>query len=102
MHKLVVSNGLLVGYFLYGEEAEPPPCRLTQVMVRFLFDNRFRQLQDEAVTDSLPLFQGQERWPYPKIIHETKTSRHKSRLGPAPVEMIRDCTYWVFAGENLS
>jgi len=62
MQHLLRPGGLLSGFFFYGEEPEPPPYPLTIPMACSLFDNSFRQIRDEPVRDSLPLFRGRERW----------------------------------------
>ncbi|HUI06801.1 MAG TPA: methyltransferase domain-containing protein [Verrucomicrobiae bacterium] len=60
--ELLVSGGRLVGFFLYGHEDEPPPYPLTESEAQALFGANFTRILDEAVTDSLPLFAGRERW----------------------------------------
>lgn len=62
MHKLLNPGGKLIGYFLYGEEPEPPPYPLTRQRASELFDRHFRLINDEEVLNSLPLYEGKERW----------------------------------------
>jgi SAM-dependent methyltransferase len=62
MAELLARKGGLIGLFLYGHEDEPPPYPLTEVEAKQLFSGRFMHVVDQPVTDSLPLFAGQERW----------------------------------------
>ena len=62
MRQLIRPGGKLVGFFLYGEESEPPPYPLTTAQAGELFSRDFILTQDEPVTDSLPVFAGKERW----------------------------------------
>jgi hypothetical protein len=62
MSELLRPHGKLVGYFLYGEEPEPPPYPLTKGTATELFERAFRLINDEAVADSLTIFEGKERW----------------------------------------
>jgi cyclopropane fatty-acyl-phospholipid synthase-like methyltransferase len=59
---LLRPGGWLVGFFLYGEEDDPPPYPLTANAAAKLFGEHFRRIADEPVSDSLPLFAGRERW----------------------------------------
>jgi SAM-dependent methyltransferase len=62
MADLLTDGGKLIGFFLYGEEDEPPPFPLTESQAQTLFGNLFARIADETVADSLPLFAGRERW----------------------------------------
>ena len=62
MRELLVADGRLVGFFLFGKEDNPPPYPLTREIQKNLFENDFRLKADEEVPDSLPLFAGRERW----------------------------------------
>ena len=62
MAGLLQKGKLLAGIFLYGEEAEPPPYPLTEAQALELFGEEFELIRSEPVSDSLPLFQGMERW----------------------------------------
>jgi SAM-dependent methyltransferase len=62
MAHLLRRGGKLVGIFLYGEQAEPPPYPLTQEKARELFKEKFSLVKGLPVSDSLPLFAGNERW----------------------------------------
>ena len=60
--ELLKPGGLLAGFFFYGEEPDPPPYPLTESKASELFDARFDLRVSEAVTDSLSIFAGQEKW----------------------------------------
>jgi SAM-dependent methyltransferase len=60
--ELLKPGGLLAGFFFYGEEPDPPPFPLTESKASALFDARFDLRTSEAVTDSLSIFAGQEKW----------------------------------------
>lgn len=62
MRQLIRPGGKLVGFFLYGEESEPPPYPLTTTQATELFGRDFILTHDEPVGDSLPVFVGKERW----------------------------------------
>lgn len=59
---LLAPGGQLIGFFFYGLEDDPPPYPLTRARADELFGPELALIQDEAVTDSLPLFTGKERW----------------------------------------
>lgn len=69
--ELLVPGGQLIGFFFYGLEDDPPPYPLTRVRADELFGPELTLTQDEAVTDSLPLFVGKERWQIWKNRKET-------------------------------
>ena len=60
--QLLQPKGMLVGFFLYGEESDPPPYPLSEATARELFTGRFELIRTEAVPDSLPIFRGMEKW----------------------------------------
>ena len=63
MAELLLPGGRLVGLFLYGDEPEPPPYPLTEETAAALFGESFRIVQAEtAARDSVPVYQGMERW----------------------------------------
>ena len=62
MRQLIRSGGKLIGFFLYGEESEPPPYPLTEAQADELFARDFTLTHEESVRDSLPVFAGKERW----------------------------------------
>jgi SAM-dependent methyltransferase len=62
MTQLLRPGGKLVGIFLYGDQAEPPPYPLTPEKARELFKEKFSLVNSSPVSDSLPMFAGNERW----------------------------------------
>ena len=62
MAELCAPHGRLIGIFLYGQEPDPPPYPLTENQAGVLFRTNFRLARSAAVSDSLPLFHGMERW----------------------------------------
>ncbi len=62
MAELLPKGKLLAGIFLYGAEPEPPPNPLTEAQALELFGREFELIRSDPVSDSLPLFQGMERW----------------------------------------
>jgi len=62
MTQLLRRNGKLAGIFLYGDQAEPPPYPLTPAKASELLGKNFSLIKTLPVTDSLPLFAGNERW----------------------------------------
>jgi SAM-dependent methyltransferase len=62
MRQLIRPGGKLIGFFLYGDEPEPPPYPLTKVQAGELFGRDFTLTHDDPVTNSLPVFVGMERW----------------------------------------
>jgi SAM-dependent methyltransferase len=62
MRQLLRPNGKLAGIFLYGDQAEPPPYPLTPAKASTLLGKNFSLIKTLPVTDSLPLFAGNERW----------------------------------------
>jgi hypothetical protein len=59
---LLRPAGLLAGIFFYGEEPDPPPYPLSVERAGELFSKDFRLRKSELVSDSLPIFAGQENW----------------------------------------
>lgn len=62
MNRALRSGGCLAGFFFFGPEPEPPPFPLGPGELSLLLGERFRQIEDSTVSDSLPLFQDKERW----------------------------------------
>ena len=60
--ELLRADGKLVGMFFYGQQDDPPPYPLTEAAAQATLGRYFVRTADEAVTDSLPLFAGRERW----------------------------------------
>jgi SAM-dependent methyltransferase len=63
MADLLLPGGRLIGLFLYGNEPEPPPFPLTDATAAELLGKSFRLVKTESATaDSVPVYQGMERW----------------------------------------
>ena len=62
MAELLVDRGKLVGTFFYGTNHDPPPYPLTPAAADAVLGYYLQRVSDEAVTDSLPIFGGKERW----------------------------------------
>ena len=60
--QLLRPRGTLAGFFFYGEESDPPPYPLTESKASETFSGRFDLIRTEAVTDSLSIFAGTEKW----------------------------------------
>lgn len=60
--QLLSPDGMLAGFFFYGEELDPPPYPLTESKAAEIFGARFELKISEPVTDSLSIFAGKERW----------------------------------------
>ncbi len=55
-------GGVLAGYFFWDESARGPPFGLKTGELEALLGGAFQQSVDVAVADSIPIFQGKERW----------------------------------------
>ena len=62
VRQLLRPSGKLAGIFLYGGQADPPPYPLTQTKASELLGKSFSLIKTQPVTDSMPLFAGNERW----------------------------------------
>ncbi|TWI61223.1 thiopurine S-methyltransferase [Pseudoduganella lurida] len=60
--ELLPSGGLLAGYFFLGPTESGPPFAIERSQLDALLAPWFTLAADEAVTDSLPVFAGRERW----------------------------------------
>lgn len=59
---LLKPDGLLVGFFYFGDKEEGPPYGLAPAEDARLLAEYFVLKDDQPVKDSLPLFAGRERW----------------------------------------
>ncbi|QGZ40906.1 thiopurine S-methyltransferase [Pseudoduganella flava] len=59
---LLSPGGLLAGYFFLGSGEKGPPFPIERERLETLLAPYFTREADEAVTDSLPVFKGGERW----------------------------------------
>jgi SAM-dependent methyltransferase len=62
VRSLLRPGGLLIGYFLYGEEEEPPPYPMPPEEEHTAFQEDFDMLVSRPSSDPLPLFAGMEFW----------------------------------------
>jgi SAM-dependent methyltransferase len=62
MHELLKPGGRLIGYFVYGEEPEPPPYPLAPSEAEDLFKAKFELTDSRESLRPLPLFETMEWW----------------------------------------
>jgi len=62
MARLLAPGGILAGYFYFGDELKGPPFPISRQQLNELLGPFFDLLEDQPVSDSLPVFAGQERW----------------------------------------
>lgn len=60
--ELLPHGGLLAGYFFFGDTPKGPPFGIARAELDALLAPHFTLVEDEPVPDSLPVFDGQERW----------------------------------------
>ena len=60
--QLLRVGGKRTGLVFYGNEPEPPPYPLSDKRAADLFDKQFQLVRNEAVSESVPMFAGAERW----------------------------------------
>lgn len=60
--ELLPQGGLLAGFFFIDEAQKGPPFGVNSAELEALLNPFFERTVDEAVTDSLPVFAGRERW----------------------------------------
>jgi len=60
--QLLRPNGVLAGFFFYGDDSDPPPYPLTKRKADEIFGTHFKLQTNQEVDDSLPIFAGQEKW----------------------------------------
>lgn len=59
---LLPSGAVLAGYFFFDDNAKGPPFGIARAQLDALLAPGFRCEEDEAVLDSMPVFEGKERW----------------------------------------
>jgi hypothetical protein len=59
---LLAPGGLLAGYFYFDDAAKGPPFGIARERLEELLSPGFECIVDEAVSDSIPVFAGKERW----------------------------------------
>ena len=60
--RLLAPGGLLAGYFFFDDAAKGPPFGIERAQLDALLAPWFDCIADDAVTDSIPVFVGKERW----------------------------------------
>lgn len=60
--QLLAPGALLAGYFFFDETPKGPPFGIGRAQLEALLQPYFVCVADEAVSDSIPVFAGKERW----------------------------------------
>lgn len=60
--ELLPPGGMLAGFFFIDETSKGPPFGVSSAELETLLTPFFERIVDDAVTDSLPVFAGRERW----------------------------------------
>jgi SAM-dependent methyltransferase len=60
--QLLAPGGLLAGYFFFDDAPKGPPFGIARAQLDALLSPHFDCLSDQAVSDSIPVFAGRERW----------------------------------------
>ncbi|MQA23470.1 methyltransferase [Rugamonas rivuli] len=59
---LLAPGALLAGYFFFDEAPKGPPFGIGRSELQALLEGDFECIADDAVSDSIPVFEGKERW----------------------------------------
>ncbi|PYK31535.1 MAG: hypothetical protein DME57_03285 [Verrucomicrobia bacterium] len=59
---LLKPDGVLAGFFFYGQSSDPPPFPLTESLAAEVLGRHFELIASEPLIDSLPIFAGAEKW----------------------------------------
>lgn len=59
---LLPPGALLAGYFFFDDTVKGPPFGIAPDRLDALLSPHFERIADAAVPDSIPVFQGKERW----------------------------------------
>jgi hypothetical protein len=62
MAELLPADTLLAGFFFLGATPKGPPFGIERAELDALLNPHFELLEDEPVSDSIPVFAGRERW----------------------------------------
>lgn len=62
MAVLLPAGALLAGFFFLGDTPKGPPFGIERAELDALLSPYFELLEDEPVSDSIPVFAGRERW----------------------------------------
>jgi hypothetical protein len=60
--ELLPAGALLAGYFFFDDALKGPPFGITRERLDALLGEDFDCIADAAVDDSIPVFEGKERW----------------------------------------
>lgn len=60
--ELLPAGALLAGYFFFDDVVKGPPFGIARAQLDALLLAEFDCIADEAVGDSIPVFEGKERW----------------------------------------
>ncbi len=60
--QLLAPGGCIAGFFYFDDNPRGPPFGSSDAELRALLSPWFDRIEDEAVRDSIPVFQGKERW----------------------------------------
>jgi hypothetical protein len=60
--ELLRRGGRLIGFFLYGDQSGGPPFCLRAGELAELLGGSFDRIAESAVSESVPVFAGKERW----------------------------------------
>ena len=59
---LLPAGGVLAGYFYLDNASKGPPFGITEEALSALLTPYFKRINDDPVADSIPVFEGRERW----------------------------------------
>jgi thiopurine S-methyltransferase len=59
---LLPSGALLAGFFFICDQPKGPPFGIQAEQLDALLRDNFECIEDSAVSDSIPVFAGRERW----------------------------------------
>lgn len=62
MAELLAPGGVLAGFFFFADSPKGPPFGISRAELDALLGPSFELVEDEPVTDSIPVFAGRERW----------------------------------------
>ena len=60
--QLLAPQGRIAGFFFFEDGERGPPFGLKSGELESLLSERFEQIEDKPVSDSIPIFAGKERW----------------------------------------
>lgn len=60
--ELLAPGKLLAGFFFFDDNPKGPPFGITRAQLDALLTPNFTCIDDAPVTDSIPVFEGKERW----------------------------------------